>query len=60
MRMFDPIDFEQWQKLYWKFLNIIQKDNGWVQSTDQIYQFWVHRIWDRKIFKNTEENPIVE
>jgi hypothetical protein len=60
MRMFDPIDFEQWQKLYWKFLNIIQKDNGWIQSTDQIYQFWVHRIWDRKIFKQMEDNSLVE
>ncbi|PID29850.1 MAG: hypothetical protein CSB55_00905 [Candidatus Cloacimonadota bacterium] len=50
MRMFDSVNLEKWQQIYWKFLKFTQKDNGRVLSSDQLYTFWTRRKETQEIF----------
>jgi len=40
---FDFIDNRFWGKLYWQIIDFCQKNEGWVCSTDDMYNWWLKR-----------------
>lgn len=40
---FDKIDFPWWSWLYWSLIRRAKKNNGWICSVDDLYEYWVHK-----------------
>ena len=40
---FDSVDYPLWGELYWQIIKYAQKENGWVCSLDELYEFWIHK-----------------
>ncbi|MFA7055950.1 MAG: hypothetical protein WC155_00135 [Candidatus Cloacimonadales bacterium] len=40
---FDKIDYPGWGWLYWFLIRYAKKNNGWVCSIDDLYEFWINK-----------------
>ncbi len=40
---FDTIDFPWWSWLYWSLIRRAKKNNAWVCSLDDLYEYWIHK-----------------
>ena len=57
---FDSIDFPGWTWLYWSLIRRAKKNQAWVCSSDDLYDYWINRTNEQKASEEKEKAEVEE